>query len=210
MTTSRKSPASWLGINEFSGGGSKMLEDNLLVSPIWSIWVIFWQLQWTKPRCSIIIFVQSCQGKHLKPASLEESVMGYMEHSISCWHRDWRRTNIAPVFKRGDKHSPSNYRPVSLTSLMMKCLECLVYARLSEFLGMNNKLSSCQHGFRRGHSCQTQLLATTHEWAKSLNKGVSTHVIYLDFSKAFDSVPHQRRWWNWIAWGSGAIFSVGL
>ena len=57
---------------------------------------------------------------------------------------------------------------------------------------MNNRLSSCQHEFRRGHSCQTQLLATTHKWAKSLNRGVSTHVIYLDFSKAFDSVPHQR------------------
>ena len=70
--------------------------------------------------------------------------------------------------------------------------ERLVYARLSEFLRMNNKLSSSQHGYRRGHSCQTQLLATTHEWAKSLNKGVSTHVIYLDLSKAFDSVPHQR------------------
>ena len=104
----------------------------------------------------------------------------------------WRRANIAPVFKRGNKHSPSNYRPVSLTSFKVKCLEHLVYARLSEFLDMNNELSSCQHGFHRGHSCQTQLLATTHEWAKSLNKGVSTNVIYLDFSKAFDSVPYQR------------------
>ena len=95
------------------------------------------------------------------------------------------------MFKRGNKHSPSNYRPVSFTSLVVKCLERLVYARLSEFLDMN-KLSSCQHGGCRGHSCQTQLLATTHEWAKSLNKGVSTHVIYLDFSKVFDLVPHQR------------------
>lgn len=105
-----------------------------------------------------------------------------------------KRANVAPVFKRGNKHSPSNYRPVSLTSLVVvKCLEHLVYARISEFLDVNNRLSSCQHGFCRGHSCQTQLLATTHEWAKSLNRGVSTHVIYLDFSKAFDSVPHQRQ-----------------
>lgn len=96
------------------------------------------------------------------------------------------------MFKKGNKHSPSNYRPVSLTSLVVKCLERLVYERLSEILDVNNKLSSCQHGFHRGHLCQTQLLATPHEWAKSLNKGVSTHVIYLDFSKAFDSVPHQR------------------
>ena len=106
--------------------------------------------------------------------------------------RDWRRANVAPVFKRGNKHSPSNYRPVSLTSLVVKCLECLVYARLSKFLDVNNKPSGCQHGFHRGHSCQTQLLATTHKWAKPLNKGVSTHVIYLNFPKAFDSVPRQR------------------
>ena len=75
---------------------------------------------------------------------------------------------------------------------MVKCLERLVYERLSEFLDVNNKLSSRQHGFCRGHLCQTQLLGTTHEWAKSLNKGVSTRVIYLDFSKEFDSVPRQR------------------
>ena len=99
--------------------------------------------------------------------------------------RDWRRANVAPVFKKSNKHSLSNYHPASLMSLVVKYLDCLVDARLSEFI----KLSRCQRGFHRGHSCETQLLATTHERAKSLNKGVSTHV---DFSKAFDSAPYQR------------------
>ena len=65
-------------------------------------------------------------------------------------------------------------------------------SRISEFLDVNNKLSNYQHGFRKGYSCQTQLLEVTNEWAKSFDKRSSTHVIYLDFSKAFDSVPHQR------------------
>ena len=96
------------------------------------------------------------------------------------------------MFKKGDKHSPSNYRPIRLTSLVVKCLERLVHTRILELLEANNKLSSHQHGFRKGHSCQTQLLGTIHEWARSLDKRLSTHVVYLDFSGAFDSVPHQR------------------
>ena len=103
--------------------------------------------------------------------------------------RDWRRANVTTVFKRGNKHSPSNYHPITLTSVVVKCLERLVHVRITEFL---DALNCHQHGFRKGHSCQTQLLATAHEWAKSLDRGVSTHVIYLDFSKAFDSVRHQR------------------
>ena len=83
--------------------------------------------------------------------------------------------------KKGNRHSPSNYRPVSLTSLVVKCLERLVHSRISEFINVNNKLSRHQHGFRKGHSCQTQLLAVTNEWAKTLDKRGSTHVIYLDF-----------------------------
>ena len=105
--------------------------------------------------------------------------------------RDWRRANVTLVFKKGDKHSPSNYRPISLTSLVEKCLKRLVHTRILEFLEANNKLSSHQHGFRKGHSCQTQLLGTIHEWARSLDKRLFTQVIYLDFSRAFDSVPHQ-------------------
>ena len=56
----------------------------------------------------------------------------------------------------------------------------------------NNILSSSQHGFRAQHSCQTQLLETIHDWAKSIDNKSSTHAIFLDFSKAFDTVPHQR------------------
>ena len=73
----------------------------------------------------------------------------------------------------------------------MKLLERLVYIQLESFLIANDKLSKTQHGFQKHHSCQTQLLETVHHLAQSLDKGKSVHVAYLDFSKAFDSVPHH-------------------
>ena len=99
---------------------------------------------------------------------------------------------ITPVFKKGDKHAPKNYRPVSLTSLVIKVMERLIQRRLVKSLNDNDKLNQCQHGFRQAHSCQTQLLETIHQLARTLDNGASSHIIFLDFAKAFDSVPHQR------------------
>ena len=78
---------------------------------------------------------------------------------------------------------------VSLTSIVVKTL---VHNRLTDFLSKYNKLVKYQHGFQKGHSCQTQLLSTIHEWAMSIIHKASSHIIFLDFSKAFDSVPHRR------------------
>ena len=71
-------------------------------------------------------------------------------------------------------------------------MERLVHRTITEFLEEHQKLSPTQHGFRRAHSCQTQLLETVHHWAKTLDECSSTHVIFLDFSKAFDTVPHNK------------------
>ena len=96
------------------------------------------------------------------------------------------------MFKKGDKSIPSNYRSVSLSSIVVKMLERLIHNRMSKFLNTNNRLVSFQHGVRRGHSCQTQLLSTVHDWVKSIDGKASSHVVFLDFCKAFDSVPHRR------------------
>ena len=66
--------------------------------------------------------------------------------------REWVSANVSPVFKKGNKHLPINYRPISLTCIVVKILERIVYNSLVEFLSSNNKLSPYQHGFRRGHS----------------------------------------------------------
>ena len=99
---------------------------------------------------------------------------------------------MTPVFKKGSKHVPSNYRPISLTCLVVKVMERCVHKNITAFLNDHDKLKTTQHGFRLNHSCQTQLLETLYQWAGSVDNRKSTDAIFLDFSKAFDSVPHQR------------------
>lgn len=87
---------------------------------------------------------------------------------------------------------PENYRPVSLTSVCSKILEHIVHSSVCQFLEENHILTYRQHGFRRGYSCDTQLVSVVNDWATSLNSSVRTDVAIFDFSKAFDSVPHRR------------------
>ena len=138
-------------------------------------------------------------GRLLKEGApwLVKPICDLMNASLQtgCLPRDWISANVFPVFKKGNKHVPTNYRPVSLTSLVVKVMErthVFCIKGIVDFLFENNKLSEGQHGFWSGRSCQTQLLTVVHDWVKSLDKGYSTHVLFLDFSKAFDSVTHQR------------------
>ena len=101
--------------------------------------------------------------------------------------RDSISGNVTPVFKKGDKHLPKNYRPISLTSLVVKLMENIIYRKLMDFLLENNKLNPYQHGFRQHHSCQTQLIETIHCWANALDRGLTSHIIFLDFAKTFDT-----------------------
>lgn len=104
---------------------------------------------------------------------------------------DWKKANITPIFKKGSKHSPANYRPISLTSIIIKTLERLIHIKVLDFRSEHNKLSDSQHGFRPGHNCQAQLLEAAHQWAENIDHKYSTDVIFLEISKAFDSVPHK-------------------
>ena len=112
----------------------------------------------------------------------------------------WKEGNITPVFKKGKKHIPGNYRPVSLTSVACKMMEQWVRNEVMEHMLTNNLLSSFQDGF--GRSCTTQLLAVLDKWTEAIEQGESIDAIYLDFAKAFDKVPHhsskaQRLWDIW-------------
>ena len=105
---------------------------------------------------------------------------------------DWKIANVTAIFKKGSVTSPGNYRPVSLTSIICKMLESIIRDKVMEFLDGNNLLSEDQHGFRSGRSCVTQLLEIMEIWTSMLDEGGGIDVVYLDFLKAFDSVPHQR------------------
>jgi len=105
---------------------------------------------------------------------------------------DWLHGNVIPIHKRGDRTVPANYRPISLTSVCCKVMEHIVYHSIMSHLEQNNILNPLQHGFRTGHSCTTQLLTVVEELAKSLDDRKQVDVLFLDFAKAFDTVPHQR------------------
>ena len=106
---------------------------------------------------------------------------------------DWRSANIVPLYKKGDKHQASNYRPVSLTSVTCKILEHIVHSNVMNHFIRYNILCDNQHGFRSRRSCETQLITTLQGITSQLKTGRDqVDVILLDFSKAFDKVPHQR------------------
>ncbi|CAB3987353.1 Hypothetical predicted protein [Paramuricea clavata] len=97
---------------------------------------------------------------------------------------------LAPVFKRGCKALVPNYRQISLLSIVSKfCERCVLRNLLSK---LSHLLTSAQHGFVRGRSCITQLLSVLHDVGTALDAGDEVYVVYQDYSKAFDSVPHGR------------------
>jgi hypothetical protein len=105
---------------------------------------------------------------------------------------DWKKASIVPIFKKGKKSRPENYRPVSLTSVCCKILEHVVYTNIMKHLDKHNVLIDQQHGFRRNRGCETQLLTTLTELEKTHHDKYQQDIIILDFQKAFDKVPHKR------------------
>ena len=103
--------------------------------------------------------------------------------------KKWKLANVVPVFKKGDKSSVTNYRPISLTCLPMKIFEyCIRDLLINE---CESLLRDNQHGFRLGKSCLTQLLPFVDKLSEALNNQSRVDVVYFDFAKAFDSVNHD-------------------
>ena len=101
----------------------------------------------------------------------------------------WKVANVVPVFKKGSKNNVENYRPISLTSIIMKTYEKIVRDDLMN--RCRDKISEHQHGFLPQRSCETQLIPYYDDLALSLNECSRTDIIYFDFAKAFDSVNHD-------------------
>ena len=105
---------------------------------------------------------------------------------------DWLTANISAAFKKGDRHLAENYRPISLTSVPCKILEHVICRHLLNHLENNKILTTLNHGFRSGYSCETQLLTTVHDFVTSFENNKQVDVAILDFSKAFETVPHKK------------------
>lgn len=105
---------------------------------------------------------------------------------------EFKMAKITPIHKKGQKSNVENYRPISLTSILGKCLEHILASQLMDHLDRNGILIPQQHGFRKRRSTVTQLLLTCEDFATSLNSRSQVDAILLDFSKAFDKVPHKH------------------
>ena len=125
--------------------------------------------------------------------ALTEPLTTIFKHSLQTETvpTDWKRGHITPIFKKGVKTNPLNYRPISLTSIVCKILEKLIRLSIIEHLETNNLLSPHQHEFRSNKSCLTQLIEYLHFVEEAVDNVDSVDVVYLDCSKAFDTVPHN-------------------
>ena len=110
---------------------------------------------------------------------------------LGCVPQTWKLSNVVPIPKSGDRTSPTNYRPISLLSVLSKVLERHIYNQIAAHLETHHPLSNFQWGFRPGRSTVTVLLETTHSWFQCLEAGREVTAVFFDLKKVFDSVPHR-------------------
>jgi len=104
---------------------------------------------------------------------------------------NWRKANVTPIFKKGKKEDPVNYRLVSLTSIPGKMMELLILEVIIKEAEEKKFIRSSQHGFTKGKSCLTNRIAFYHGMTGWIDERRAVDVVYLDFSKAFDTVSHN-------------------
>ena len=103
----------------------------------------------------------------------------------------WKTSRVIPIFKKGPRYDPLNYRPISLTSICSKMMERAVASHIWEYLDNNNIITTNQFGFRAGRSTADQLLLVYDDVSRATDEGQISDVVLFDFSKAFDVVPHD-------------------
>ena len=122
-----------------------------------------------------------------------ETLFKIFKNCLKCgiFPDDWKKGNIVPIFKKGDKQNIRNYRPVSLLPICSKIFERIIYDNMLKYFLNNNLISPIQSGFRSGDSCINQLLSITHDIFTSFDNGLEVRGVFLDISKAFDKVWHD-------------------
>ena len=104
----------------------------------------------------------------------------------------WLAAWITPVFKKGAKFEAASYRPVSLTYVPCKLMEHIIVSHMRSHIDRWSLVHPKQHGFTKARHCESQLIMTTHNLLSRLDRKGMVDIAVLDFSKAFDTVPHQR------------------
>jgi len=104
---------------------------------------------------------------------------------------DCRVVSVTPIYKKSWKEDPGNYRPISLTWVLGKIMEHFLLSPLTRHVKDNQGISPSQHGFRKGKCCLTSLISFYDQVTCLVDEGEAVDVVCLDFSKAFDTVPHN-------------------
>lgn len=105
---------------------------------------------------------------------------------------DWKTAAVVPIFKKGSRHDPSNYRPISLTCISCKVMEHIIVSYLYKYLENLNFFSSSQFGFRKGSSCELLLTVLAQRVTSWLDEGLQVDFLLFDFRRAFDMVQHNK------------------
>ena len=104
---------------------------------------------------------------------------------------DWKQANVTPIFKKGQKDDPGSYRPISLTLVSGKVMERITSGTIMDQLKVNQGVRPSQYGFMNGRSCLTNLISFYDKVTRLVDEGQAVNVVYLDFSKVFDTVLHN-------------------
>ena len=136
-----------------------------------------------------IRMIKMCDEPIIKPLNV------IFKNSINegTFPSQWKKANVTPINKNGEKKLIKNYRPISVLPVSGKLFEKLIYNVLYKYLDDNNLLNINQSGFRSGDSCTNQLVSITHKIFQSFdaNPPLEVRGVFLDISKAFDKVWHD-------------------